>query len=74
MIRFNTVQAYVDLERFGRPDLMRGLHCQQSRSAAVDKAPVEGQTNLSNKNTVEAITQRLGLHIHIQTLPSVLGR
>jgi serine/threonine-protein kinase HipA len=35
MTRFDTVQAYVDLERFGQPALMGELHCQQSRSGEI---------------------------------------
>ena len=31
MTRFDTVQVYVDLERFAQPALMGELHCQQSR-------------------------------------------
>ncbi len=35
MTRFDTVQVYVDLERFGQPALMGALHCQQSRSGEI---------------------------------------
>ncbi|QHN03803.1 HipA domain-containing protein [Granulicella sp. WH15] len=35
MTRFDTVQVYVDLERFGQPALMGELHCQQSRSGEI---------------------------------------
>jgi serine/threonine-protein kinase HipA len=35
MIRFDTVQVYVDLERFAQPALMGELHCQQSRSGEI---------------------------------------
>ena len=35
MTRFDTVQVYVDLERFTQPVLMGELHCQQSRSGEV---------------------------------------
>lgn len=47
MTRFDTVQVYVDLERFGQPALMGELHCQQSRSGEIfsfnyDKAWLTG--------------------------------
>jgi serine/threonine-protein kinase HipA len=35
MTRFDTVQVYVDLERFAQPALMGELHCQQSRSGEI---------------------------------------
>ncbi len=35
MTRFDTVQVYVDLERFGQPALMGELHCQQSRPGEI---------------------------------------
>jgi serine/threonine-protein kinase HipA len=35
MTRFDTVQVYLDLERFGQPALMGELHCQQSRSGEI---------------------------------------
>jgi serine/threonine-protein kinase HipA len=35
MTRFDTVQVYVDLERFAQPGLMGELHCQQSRSGEI---------------------------------------
>jgi serine/threonine-protein kinase HipA len=35
MSRFDTVQVYVDLERFCEPALMGELHCQQSRSGEI---------------------------------------